>query len=206
MRENPINKYKTYLNFLDTKLEKFFDSQKPFIFCKKGCAKCCKNAQFPYSAIEMRYLLEGLSNLDENEQKKIEQNIRKILKEKKYFKGKKFRYDCPFLINDICSVYKYRGIVCRTFGLMTQINSQIHAPFCTFQGLNYSNVLNLRTKTISQRKYKKLAVKEEPLGFNISYKYLTHEEFEKAFGICFGENKPLIEWFEPPKNKENRLK
>ena len=50
---------------------------------------------------------------------------------------------------------------------------KLKAPFCTFEGLNYSNVLNLSKRTVSVRKYKKLDTKKEPLGFNISYHYLT---------------------------------
>lgn len=191
--------YAVYLEFLNEKLNKFFESQKPYIFCRKGCAKCCKNSQFPYSAIEFRYLLNGALTLDKRIQEKIEANIKELLEKKKNFRGKKFLYDCPFLIDDVCSVYPYRGVICRTFGLMTNtINQKIKAPFCAFKGLNYSNVLNLRKKTISVRKFKKLNTKLEPLGFNISYKYLTCEDYERTFNIKFGESKPVIDWFEAP--------
>lgn len=74
-------------------------------------------------------------------------------------------------------------------------DGKIKAPFCSDYGLNYSNVLNLKKNVISQAKYKKLKVKEEPLGFNISYKYLTNEEFEQTFGFKFGEKRALIDWF-----------
>ena len=184
-----LKNYENYLQFLDSKLSKFFISQKPFIFCKKGCARCCQKAQFPYSLLEIKYLLTGFLKLDKKTQQKIAD-------EKKKFKGKKFRYDCPFLIGNICSVYDYRGVLCRTFGLMTKIiDDEIKAPFCADLGLNYSNVLNLKNNKISLRKYKKLRVKEEPLGFNISYKYLTDDVFEESFNIKFGDKKPLINWF-----------
>lgn len=189
--------YKAYLNFLESKLQKFFASQEPYIFCKKGCSKCCRHAQFPYSAVEFRYLLNGALTLDNDTQKKIETNIKQVLEKKKKYRGKKFLYDCPFLIDDCCSVYNYRGVICRTFGLMTNNeNQKIKAPFCAFKGLNYSNVLNLRKKTISVIKFKKLNTKAEPLGFNISYKYLTCEDYERTFNIKFGESKPVIDWFE----------
>lgn len=192
-----MGNYIAYLNFLDSKLQKFFASQKPYIFCKKGCANCCKHAQFPYSAVEFRYLLNGAMTLDKETQKKIENNINLTLEKKKKYRGKKFLYDCPFLINNSCSVYNYRGIICRTFGLMTNNeNQKIKAPFCAFKGLNYSNVMNLRKKTISVRKFKKLNTTAEPLGFNISYKYLTCEDYERTFNIKFGESKPVIDWFE----------
>ena len=189
--------YLAYLEFLNTKLNKFFASQKPYIFCKQGCACCCRQAQFPYSAIEFRYLLGGALTLNAETQKKIEANIKAVLEKKKKYRGKKFLYDCPFLIDNSCSVYAYRGVICRTFGLMTNTeNQKIKAPFCAFKGLNYSNVLNLRKKTISVRKFKKLNTTSEPLGFNVSYKYLTGEDYEHAFNLKFGESKPLIDWFE----------
>ncbi len=55
-----LENYVTYLNFLSGKFTKFFEKQKPFIFCKKGCGKCCKNAEFPYSQIEAEYLMFGV--------------------------------------------------------------------------------------------------------------------------------------------------
>lgn len=191
-----LESYCKYLEFLDSKLEGFFDSQKPFIFCKKGCAKCCKHAEFPYSVTEMRYLFEGIEKLDIETQEKIEENLKKVIEAKQKYKGKKFLYDCPFLIDNVCSVYDYRGVICRSFGLMTNYeNEKFRAPFCAFEGLNYSNVLNLKKSTISTRKYKKLNVQEEPLGFNVSYKFLTDEAFEKKFNFVFGEKRPMIEWF-----------
>lgn len=191
-----LESYCKYLEFLDTKLVGFFNSQKPFIFCQKGCAKCCKHAEFPYSVTEMRYLFEGIEKLDIETQEKIEENLKKIIEAKQKYKGKKFLYDCPLLIDNICSVYDYRGVICRSFGLMTNYeNEKFRAPFCAFEGLNYSNVLNLRKHTISTRKYKKLKVQEEPLGFNVSYKFLTDEAFEKKFNFVFGEKRPMIEWF-----------
>lgn len=192
--ENYIN----YLNFIEEKLNKFFESQKPFICCKKGCGKCCKNAIFPYSLTEMNYLLAGMMLLPEEVQDEIAKNVEKTLKAREEFNGEKFRYDCPFLINDECSVYDYRGVVCRAFGLMTQQKDGIKVPFCCFDGLNYSDVVDYETSKVSPEKYEKLGCKEEPTAFNVSYEFLTNPEFEKEFNFNFGTKKPLIEWFFKP--------
>ena len=85
-----LENYKRYLEFLDSKLSKFFESQKPYIFCKKGCAHCCKHSQFPYSLLEMKYFLSGLETLDSSITDKIEQNLQDVLAKKKKFRGKKF--------------------------------------------------------------------------------------------------------------------
>ena len=188
--------YHHYLNFINEKLKNFFEIQEPYIFCHKGCSLCCKNSQFPYSQIEIQYLKEGIAKLEDKLRSEIQLKIKKIIEKKKNYKGKNFRYDCPFLINNECTIYEHRGILCRAFGLMTHHeNGKVKVPFCCYKGLNYSNVMNLQKKTISVRKFKKLATDKEPLGFNISYVSLTHEDFEEEFNLKFGEKKPLIDWF-----------
>ena len=102
-----IENYILFLKFLDEKLQKFFTLQKPYIMCKKGCALCCKDAQIPYSKIEMDYLMMGAWGLSDKNKRIVAQNVQKILKEKQEFKGDKFVYDCPFLINNECSVYNF---------------------------------------------------------------------------------------------------
>ena len=196
-----IENYVRYLTFLDIELKKFFESQKPYIKCKKGCAECCKNAMFPYSALEMRYLMEGLMKLDSEIQDKISLKIKAILEEKKKFNGKKFHYDCPFLIDDVCSVYEYRGILCRAFGLMTYMkDGKVKAPFCAFNGLSYSNVVDAETGQVSPEKYVALGRPQEPLAFNVDYVFLTDNNTETAFDKKYGDKKPLIEWFEKQEN------
>lgn len=189
--------YLVYLNYITAKINKFFDRQKDYIFCKEGCSLCCKNAQFLYSKIEMELLLSGYSKLDSETKEKINTNIEKILTLKKDFKGDRFLYDCPFLINNTCACYDYRGIVCRSFGLMSIPDSKhqkTRAPFCCFQGLNYSNVMD-ENGIISSERYKASGIKEEPASYNVSYEFLTNTDFEEAFKFSFGEKKPLIDWF-----------
>ncbi len=191
-----LDNYANYLNFLDAKLNSFFENQALYICCKKGCCKCCKKAQFPYSQIELKYLLKGLWQLSPANKKHVADNIKKLKQEKENFTGETFFYDCPFLINDACSVYEYRGIVCRSFGLIyTGADGLLKVPFCCFQGLNYANVLEDDGNKISAEKFKKLGYKEEPVAFNVSYEFLTDPDFARGYHFSFGEKKPLLEWF-----------
>ena len=194
--EKNIENYSKYLAFLQIKLNKFFEAQSPYIACKKGCSMCCKNADFPYSEVEFNYLVQGSLTLYDDIQNKIEENIRKILQEKRNFKGESFKYNCPFLLQDECSLYLYRGIVCRAFGLIEANdigNSKI--PFCHELGLNYSQVVDEEKMLISEEKYLSLNEPKMPLAYNIGYKILTSDKIEKEFGFKFGEKRPLIEWF-----------
>lgn len=189
-----ISNYIFYMSYLNKKLEGFFENQSPYICCKKGCAKCCQNGEYPFSKIEFDYIMVGFLQLPVDVQEKIKEKIKKIKAAKT--QEKEFTYECPFLFNNECSVYNYRGIICRSFGLMSindEGNSKI--PFCAFEGLNYSNVIEPETKIISSEKYEKLGNVNEPLAFNVSYKFLTSENIEKNFRISFGEKRALIDWF-----------
>lgn len=192
-----LTKYFLYLNLISEKIANFFENQKEYIFCHKGCAKCCKNAQFPYKKIEFEFLLEGLKTLDKSIQEEIIQKAKTVIEAKNEAKDEKFVYDCPFLINDVCSVYNFRGVICRSFGLMFFRKEQPPGiPFCIFEGLNYSNVLDKETGLMTPKLYKERNLKEEPMAFNVSHSFLTDEDFATSFGFKFGETKFMIEWFE----------
>lgn len=186
-----LQNYVEYLLFITQKINKFFEHQKTYIACKKGCAKCCKNAEFPYKKIEFDLLMEGFKLLPQDKQNIIRENVKKIKE------SNEKKYTCPFLIDDVCSVYNFRGVICRSFGLMFyNENDTPGIPFCIFEGLNYSALLNKETGRVSSEKYKELGYDQEPLAFNVSHSFLTHEDFGKLFGFTFGEAKALIDWFD----------
>ena len=191
-----IENYKLFLAFITKNLDSYFEEQSPYIFCKKGCAKCCKNAQFPYSKLEASYLTLGFMRLDEPVKNIVIQNIAKIKRDKQNFQGEKFLYTCPFLTDDVCSVYQYRGIICRTFGLIADSHDDIaKIPFCHKDGLNYSNVMDFEKGKITKEKWQEAGYNVEPHGFNISYEFMTSSKIQKAFNIEFGEKKSMIDWF-----------
>lgn len=198
-----LNNYLLYLVYITNKIQKYFLDQKDYIFCRSGCSKCCSAAQFPYSEIEFQLIMVGFNLLEPSIKSNVLKNIKKINKEKQRhlskYPNKKFRYRCPFLINNKCSVYQYRGLVCRTFGLMTFIPDSPKTPgipFCAYEGLNYSNVLDTEKNNISNEKYEQLGLTTEPIAYNVEYKTLIDEDIAKGFGFQFGQVKPLINWFE----------
>lgn len=192
-----IENYEQYLDFLTGKLNKFFEAQSPYIFCKRGCAKCCQEGEYPFSQIEFDYLIRGFTSLPKETRFEILNNIAQIKLAKKNSTEEKFLYQCPFLINNECSVYTHRGIICRSFGLIYTVAGEAKPkiPFCAYKGLNYSNVFDTETGMIPTEKYKAMNIDKEPLAYNVSYNFLTSEDFEKMFKFKFGDKKPLIDWF-----------
>ena len=48
---------------------------------------------------------------------------------------------CPFLIENSCSIYPYRPIICRVHGLAYLCKENlVKVPYCANNGLNYKDV------------------------------------------------------------------
>jgi Fe-S-cluster containining protein len=165
-----------------------FEKQAPFIKCKKGCTYCCKEGEYPLSELEYVNLMLYYNKLPNDIKGKINQNIETLMEQKR----EKF-YECPFLINEECSVYPTRPIICRTFGLISYRNDgRPKMPFCIELGLNYANVYD---------EDKQLLVKcaddgTEPVAYNIDRRTLRNKEMQDLFDIYFGEDKSLISWLQ----------
>ena len=102
-------------------------------------------------------------------------------------------YECPFLVDNKCTVYPARAIICRTFGLISYDEKEKRRiPFCVDLGLNYANVFDKESEKI----VKKADDGTEPAAYNVDRKFLRGAKMEKEFDIFFGKDKPLVEWLE----------
>src|SRR5574344_65461 len=182
--------YEKYLEIIDEYLAKFFEEASPFIRCKKGCTHCCQEGDYPFSHLEFMYLIKGFINLDPKVAMKVKQNINGLKNNSKNL------YKCPFLINNECSVYKYRGLICRTHGLTfyKENSDKIEVPNCVNLGLNYSNIYDTEKGIFSTEKAKENDLKETPVIYNISLKELRENELAKSLELDFGDTRTLKKW------------
>ena len=190
-------KYKQYLNVLTEQLNIFFEDQKEYICCKKGCSLCCEKGTYPYSELEFKYLLLGFFQIEHIERQKVINRIKELKRQYELFEDKQnFSHRCPFLSDDnICLVYDCRGLICRTFGLLTELDDgSLTLPFCSTLGLNYSKVYLKDEKKIDYEAIKKLGYKNYPLPRRTNLKTLMSKEIFIDDPINFGEIKALIEW------------
>lgn len=182
--------YEQFINDFDSVISKLFEDQQKYIFCKKGCSKCCEKGDYPYSQIEFAYLTQGFLNLPENTKILVQQNIRNLkLERKENKKNKRFEHVCPFLINKKCVLYKYRGIVCRTFGICYYDDKAgyVRLPECVNEGLNFSKNYDKKTKTLNIADVPKI---------NLRIDRILNSELAKRYDIKQGEIRPLLDWFE----------
>jgi Fe-S-cluster containining protein len=192
-----IKNYEAYLNIVNKKLAGFFERSKDYVFCKEGCSFCCSDGEYPYTQLEFTYLMLGLSQLDAQTQTLILSRAGEVLRQKAAFTGETFTHECPFLLNNRCSVYSHRGIICRTHGLAYYIegSDRTKVPNCVHRGLNYSNVYDKETKKLSSEMFEATGFADEPVAFNLSLKFMLHNEATDYLELDFGEQRALIDWF-----------
>ena len=195
--EEDILKYEYYLTAIQKQLGVFFEEQSPYIFCKEGCSHCCEKGEYPFSEIEFAYLMIGVRTLVPETVAQIEKNILEVKSEREHYSGDgAFMYKCPFLINKRCSLYNYRGIICRTHGLAFFSKEQkLLVPACVDKGLNYSNVYYFEKGCISDEKYSKSGIEQEPLAHNVGLYFMINNSLTKELKLDFGEIKPMVDWF-----------
>lgn len=132
--------YKDFLKNFDLKLENYFNSHKKHIHCIIGCSSCCEKGDYPLSQIELEYVMQGYIKLDNDIKIMVQNNI------KSFTRGEK----CPFLIQNQCSIYPYRPIVCRVHGLAYLCNdNKVKVPYCVNFNKNYSDCYNNGEITIN---------------------------------------------------------
>lgn len=202
MDDKELDQYCQFIRVINSSIGEHFKNQEEFICCREGCAMCCKNAQYPCSKKEFEFLKIGFMTLPRATQNIIVENVEKIKKDILKHKEGVFNYVCPFLINDRCSVYNFRMIICRTFGLAyydekdeNNENNTIKVPFCVHDGLNYSTVYDAKSNSLSTKKREDLSFKNEPVAYNLDMKNLKEKFGKEIMNIDFGEEKALIDWF-----------
>ena len=176
-----FERYESFLSDLDKKLNKYFKEQSENICCKQGCSGCCEVGDYPFTQQEMMYLMEGFKNLPYDTKVLVKENLMAI---KKNRVSMHLFYKCPFLINNECSVYKYRGITCRTFGLAyMREDGMVSVPECVHDNLCYSKV------------YENDELSTEPVKEDLSLLKITEGDLAKKYNLEFGESRSLIDWF-----------
>ncbi len=75
--------------------------------------------------------MTGYSNLNNESKIRVQENIKTMER----------GGACPFLLDKLCSIYPYRPMICRIYGLAYLAkNNIVKVPYCVNEGKNYSQV------------------------------------------------------------------
>lgn len=192
-----LRKYEKYLEVIDAQLKEFFTEQSPYVFCKEGCCECCQVGEYQISKLEFMYLNIGMTTLSVVDLEEINAKFKQLKLDKASHNSEEpFTYTCPFLKDNRCSLYNFRGLICRAHGLAYFTKSgKLFVPECVHSGLNYSNVYDFEAKQISQEKYDATGFEQEPLAHNLGLHFLTSNSLTEELALDFGEIKPMVDWF-----------
>ncbi|MBO6087455.1 YkgJ family cysteine cluster protein [bacterium] len=177
-----LKRYEEFLKTVDERLNKYFEEQCEYIKCKEGCSACCEIGEYPFSRLELEYLLSGYSQLSVQKKLKIRNEIIRLKRTKPKM------HKCPFLIDKKCSVYKYRGLVCRIHGLAwyDETENRVRLPYCTNTGLNYAKVFDRKTGEVFL---------QNPIKERLRIDTILDSEEAQKYNLERGEIRPLLKWF-----------
>ena len=196
--QEKLKKYSEFINVFTKTVDGFFEEQKEFIKCSSGCSICCQTGYYPFTEIEYEFLKIGFNSLEKETQDIIYQRAIEIYKNRKIFTQNgnelsNFSYTCPYLFDDLCSLYQHRGIICRTYGLISisaRGENQFNMPTCLNKGLNYTNIWDEKIKGFSFEKAQALNLKSSPQAYPVRY-----ESILKTLDyIDTGDIRMLFEW------------
>lgn len=104
--------------------------------CKKGCSRCCY-VDLSVFSIEADFIRDWFNRLSGTHQNELKHLWEIPGKEALNFNGETVE-SCPFLVNETCSIYEARPIICRTQGLalLFELNGEEATDACP---LNFNN-------------------------------------------------------------------
>ncbi len=177
--DQEYKKYKLLLDSVNHSVNQQFENQKDYIKCQIGCSICCQGGYYPTTRAEAKLMQEGIKNLPNALREKIQMKAEHLRKEKEAFVALgndilTFKYTCPMLIDDKCSIYEYRPMMCRLQGLIqTSLTGSLNLPACVYKGYNYANIWDEHKECFSEEKITELGLKTNPQALGFSYEYLA---------------------------------
>jgi len=98
-----IHDYRQFIAALDTEIMRIGEMHGATLSCGPGCSSCCQT--FSVLSIEAACVREAIAALPSASRDRLGQNLAADA------------HRCPLLIDDLCSVYAARPLICRTQGL-----------------------------------------------------------------------------------------
>ena len=100
-----LKRYREFLKKLDKKLEGYFEEQCEHIKCKPGCSACCEVGEYPFSRLELEYIMSGFVELPFGVKHDIKEEIKRLKRERPKL------YNSPIIVYHAFVVYEKRAFI-----------------------------------------------------------------------------------------------
>jgi uncharacterized protein len=123
-----VYSYRRFIEQVDRLTAKLQARYSKHLVCRAGCAGCCRHhlSVFPVEAEEARAAIE---TLPAPIRARVEEQALEIIKRE----ARGELVACPLLVNDHCSIYESRPLICRTQGLPLLLEAEdggLEVDFC----------------------------------------------------------------------------
>jgi Fe-S-cluster containining protein len=126
--------YRQLIEGVDDLTAQLNERYKAHLQCGVGCSGCCHH-HLSVFAVEATVLTEAIQALPEAQQTRIRQQAKDV--QEREARGEAVA--CPLLVDNLCSVYESRPLICRTQGLPLLYEADDGAQEIDFCPLNFES-------------------------------------------------------------------
>ena len=167
--------YRKFISQVDQLVAKLQARYSKHLVCRAGCSGCCRHhlSVFAVEADETRAAVEALPAPIRD---RVEEQAREVIKRE----AQGGPVSCPMLVDDRCSIYQSRPLICRTQGLPLLMEAEDGGQEVDFCPLNFTETgavddldeghlvpleaLNLRLALVNLRHCRENGLSDEASG------------------------------------------
>ena len=125
--------YRQFIEQVDRITAKLQARYSKHLVCRAGCAGCCRH-HLSVFAVEAEEARAAIETLPTPIRARVEEQAREVIKHET--QGEPVA--CPLLVNDRCSIYESRPLICRTQGLPLLMEAEDGGQEIDFCPLNFT--------------------------------------------------------------------
>jgi len=123
-----MSSYKEFIEDVDRLTAKLQARYSKHLVCRAGCAGCCHH-HLSVFAVEAEEARAAIESLPAPIRVRVEEQAREVINRE----AQGERVACPLLVDDRCSIYESRPLICRTQGLPLLMEAEdggLEVDFC----------------------------------------------------------------------------
>lgn len=127
------NSYRQLIEQVDALTARLSSQYARHLVCRSGCSGCCHH-HLSVFAVEAAAVREAVDALPESHRQRLEQQAGEVLDRE----ARDEPTVCPMLVEDLCSIYAARPLICRTQGLPLLLEAEDGEAEVDFCPLNFT--------------------------------------------------------------------